>query len=510
MAIQTNIVVSAFNIIRYLLFNIVIDAIVRKSLDSFENFRRRLSLHRGQPVSLAGHRIDKYNLLRIFRSRHLPSASLLFFITALAYGVEVALEYAVDSSAARHAIRGNITRVEYATGVCSEDAIITSNNALLMAFIAEQCVRFEDGTYRLFQPIWVRDKNGTESILCEAVEDNKLYEGQGLYGLERTSKESPETLDLMRTLTEHSYRTIGDVWHSGFVVHVSSADVWDTRTFTSPLSQITKFYFTTEVSSTMKCFGFGAYAVGDDTAGLEVLGCANEFDEDGSLLITFGTSFVVSGDENGAGNFSEWSTAVAFEVRTRVSHYYRGIGEAESNSQANADAYALFLSRAFPSDVINLNKYGILYRHCDLISLPVQNGTDWEEECDFASSEVRVTATVEGWAVVLAVFWVTAVTTGRMGLKWVAARKKMPDEVFGEQHILRRWAIEASGRPLAEGGDGGGGGVGREALLSVSVEEGAKTARITAVLDEDDASLTRRRTDKKLQAKSRLMSVIDL
>ncbi|KAI0558493.1 hypothetical protein FGB62_206g010 [Gracilaria domingensis] len=171
------------------------------------------------------------------------------------------------------------------------------------------------------------------------------------------------------------------------------------------------------------------------------------------------------------GGPSEWTTAVAFEVRTRIPRYFKGIREERLDSNANASAYASFLARTFPQDAINLNKYAIVYRYCDQITLPVPNGTSWEEEYEFASSKVRVTATVEEWGMALVACWVVVVTVAQLLVSLVAARKKMPNNVLGEQQILRRWAEENNARE-----------VDREGEAFLSVEDGSKSDRITAIL----------------------------
>ncbi|KAI0556759.1 hypothetical protein FGB62_285g04 [Gracilaria domingensis] len=480
MAIRTNISVSVFNIIRYLILTIVLDVIVRKNLDSFEHFRRRLSLYRGHSVSVAGHRIDRYNALRKLKPGRLLSGSVLLLVTGLAYTAELALEYAVDSMATRYAIPGTVTRVEQKPGICFRDEHLTSGNALDIAFIAEQCVILEGSTYRLYRPLWVQSTSENDRVnddgfrvLCEAVEDNLLFEGDGIYSPFTTSKTSPEALELIQKLSENSYKTVGDIWLALIVVNVSSRDTFRTFSFSTPSEQFSASFFFVNISgSSVQCMGFTAGLQSQDTLMVQVVGCLNGFDENSSLVLTYGSSFVeLSSDLDAGGLRDEWSTLVSFEIRTRVPMYFKGIRIEGSNSRANAEGYFALLARAFPQDVINLNKYAILYRFCDEITLPVKNGTSWKEDYEFASSEARVTATVEEWAIVLAACWVVVMTAAHFLVTFVAAWKNMPDHVLGEQNILQRWAEEKD--PDHTKGKS-------EAFLSV--EGGSKCGRITATL----------------------------
>eukprot|EP00178_Gracilaria_changii_P017338 TRINITY_DN49526_c0_g1_i1.p1 TRINITY_DN49526_c0_g1~~TRINITY_DN49526_c0_g1_i1.p1 ORF type:complete len:476 (+),score=67.42 TRINITY_DN49526_c0_g1_i1:625-2052(+) len=467
MSIQTHINVSIFNVIRYLVLNIVVDVVVRQSLDSFEHFRRRFSLHRGCSVTVTGHRIDRYNLVHTFTSRHLVSASLLFFVTALAYAVEVALEYAVDSSSIRYAKRGTVRRMQFETGVCTLDDMFTGDNARDLAFIAEQCVTFQDGTYRLFRSIWVKDDNGNEHVLCEAVQQNLLYEGGGVYSKDVTTRPSSEALELVHTLNENSYQQVGDEWHSLIVLQVRSTDVFLRKGFRTPSTEFSTSFLHIRVAGTKaQCLGFTSGIKGRETAVAHLVGCVDGFEENSSLVIVCGTGLAQVGAQNDA----EWSTLVPFEIRTHVPRFLRGFG-------AEGSAYASFLARSLPQDAINLNKYGIVHRFCDQISLPVRNGSLWEEEYEFASSEVRVTATVEMWGLILGACWAAVVAVAQMVVNWVAAREKMPDKLFGERHIVRRWAEENSAAKLVDG----------KMKAVLKLEERVKTGRITAALQEGDS-----------------------
>eukprot|EP00178_Gracilaria_changii_P005578 TRINITY_DN1930_c0_g1_i1.p1 TRINITY_DN1930_c0_g1~~TRINITY_DN1930_c0_g1_i1.p1 ORF type:complete len:487 (-),score=62.28 TRINITY_DN1930_c0_g1_i1:1783-3243(-) len=483
MAIRTNVSVSVFNIIRYLTLGIVLDFIVRRSLDSFEHFRRRLSLHRGHPVSVTGNRLDRYNTLRILTSRPLLSGSVLLVITALAYTVELALEYAVDSEAIRYAIPGKVTRAEQNIGVCTLEEMISRGNPLDLALIADKCVLFEDNTYRFYRPVWAAPESATDSlnddglrVLCEAVERNLIFEGNRIYGPSATSKESEEVLELINTLSENSYRANGDKWLPFIILNISSNDVTVQTTITTPSEQFTVMTTSTNVGqSSVRCGAVAGGRKGQNTMTMQVTVCLNGYEEDSSLVLTSGSSFFeVEFDDGAAANASrEWSTLAAIEVRTRIPTYFKGVRVAGSSPRANARAYAAFLGRSFPQDVNTLNKYGIMYRFCDEIPLPVRNGTSWEEEYEFASSEVRVTATVEEWAIVLAICWVVVVAVAQASVILVAARKKMPDNVLGEGDILRRWAEENSGKRMEEG---------MVAMLSVDGGGGSRVGRITAAL----------------------------
>ncbi|KAI0565727.1 hypothetical protein FGB62_15g16 [Gracilaria domingensis] len=303
MTIRTNIGVSSFNILRYLVLNVVIDIIVRKSLDSIEHFRRRFSLHRGHSVSVAGYRIDRYNILRVLSSGHVLPASVLLLITAVAYTVELALEYAVDSKAIRYADSGTINRVEYRRGVCTIDELLTTGDALDVALIAEQCVLLEDGTYRFYRPIWVQgtdeDDRLTDNglrVLCEPVDENVVYDGEGIYPDSVTSKQSTESLELVKTLQENAVSSLGDLWLPLIVVNVSSDDVVRELSFSTPSSLFSAYLFDTNVSGTaVQCTGFIASVEQQDTAIVQLVGCVDGHDENSTLVLTYGTSFARMG-----------------------------------------------------------------------------------------------------------------------------------------------------------------------------------------------------------------------
>eukprot|EP00178_Gracilaria_changii_P013569 TRINITY_DN382_c0_g1_i1.p1 TRINITY_DN382_c0_g1~~TRINITY_DN382_c0_g1_i1.p1 ORF type:complete len:518 (-),score=66.21 TRINITY_DN382_c0_g1_i1:2859-4412(-) len=473
MAILTNIDVSVFNIIRYLIINIFVDIVVRNGLDSLAHFHRRFNLFRGRSVSVSGLRIDRYNLLRIVKSARVLSASLLFAVTIIAYCVEVGLEYAVDSRAIRYPARGNITRVQYETGVCSLEHMVC-DNLQHIASMAEQCVQFEDGVYRFHSPVWVRDEDGSFALLCEPVPQNVLYEGNAIYGDHFESEGASQSRALIDSLTRSSLKSFGDEFQPLATVDVSSSDVFQRNTFVTPTSVFSTHSFITRISDTrVQCIGFTLGRAPEEMVLLQFLGCVDGFDDNSSLLITSGTSSIDVGTRVDAEGPQQWSTQVSFEVRKRVPNYFRGVGDNRSNAQANATAYATFLSRSSPMDIINLNKYAILYRFCDRVSVPVWNGTWWQEEYELSSSQLRLTATVEEWGILLISCWVFLVTVAQLFVSWVAIRNKMPNKLFGERHLLRRWAEEnCLDGERGEGDD--------DAFLSV--QEGVKSDRITATL----------------------------
>ncbi|KAI0562331.1 hypothetical protein FGB62_62g224 [Gracilaria domingensis] len=440
---------------------------VRKSLDSFEHFRRRRSLHRGQPVTLPGLRFDRYNLVKTLTARNSFSTWSFFSVIVLAYGVEIALEYAVDSRSIRYPIRANITRLPYSTNSCSNDVIFSGENALDLAFIAEQCVVFEDDKYRLYSPVWITGSNGRRELLCEPVQQNRLYQGAGVHDLDAMPND-PDMANLRQTLLANSTTPVGNRFHSLIVLKVSSDDVRRRNSFSTPDGRISVAFFMTNITGTnVVCFGFASGRAEQHSAVVQLRGCSTGFDENSSLAITYGTSFVEQGLN------TDWSTQIGFEIRILIPKYFKGIASNIPSSNATALGYAALLSRAFAQDVINLNKYAIVYQHCDQIQLPVQDGTSREEEYEFAGSEVRVTATVEKWGIVLAVCWVIAVTLARILITWLAERSGMPGNVFGEGQILRRWAEENSGVEPTEKGVG-------EPILSV--KDDMKPGHVTATL----------------------------
>ncbi|KAI0557053.1 hypothetical protein FGB62_349g03 [Gracilaria domingensis] len=474
MAIDTNIDVRIFNVLRYFILTILIDVIVRKSLDSFEHFRRRLSLHRGHSVAVSGIRLDRYNLLKTLTTGQTAFALVLFVITMIAYGVEVALEYAVDSQVTRSPIQGNITRVEYRTGMCTVDQMGNeSNHHLDMEAIAQRCVVFENEIYRFYRPVWVRDSDGKVTLLCENVEQNKVYEGEGIYKTLYSSSRDADTNELVESLNENPNKTIADGWFS-FEVNVSSSDVFKSHQHFTPVGTHSISYFLANLGGTgWRC---GGTALDDPiraTAFVQVNGCVTGLDENSSLAVTFGTARAEYETQAGTLESGEWSVQVPFGVRTVVHHYFKGVALENSHSEANAFAYAAFLSRIFAKRDMNLNKFAIMYRYCDAIQVPAINGTSWTEQYEFASSELRVTATIQEWGVVLAACWVVAVCVGSVLVSWIAEQRKMPTKVFGEGQILRRWAEENECVEVAGAG-------GKDAFLSV--ERGEKSAHITATL----------------------------
>ncbi|KAI0562877.1 hypothetical protein FGB62_50g211 [Gracilaria domingensis] len=484
MVVVTNIDVSVFNIVKYLILNIVIDVIVRRGLDGLEHFRRRLSLYRGRSVSVSGLRIDRYNLLGTFKSGQVLFASFLFAVTVVAYTVEVGLEYAVDSRAIRYPSRGNITRVQYETGVCSVERLDTDNNFRLTALIAEQCVTFVDGIYRFYKPVWTSETDNDFGLLCEAVERNQLYEGRGVYGPRFGSEGASKVSALAEALASNSHKSFGDSEHALVIINVTSSDVFLWNSFVTPEAQfITSMFVKSMPGTSVKCFGFTMGRRDRNTFLLHMLGCVDSFADEGSLIITSGTSFLdVEASQVEAEDSFEWSAQVAVEVRMRVPFYFRGIAE-EHPSRVNSTAFAFFLSRSFPQDVINLNKYGIVYLFCDQIDMPIWNGSTWVEEYEFSSSEVRVTATVEEWGIALVACWAVIVSLTHLLVTYVALRKRMPGKLMGEKHLLRRWAEDNDGNDPGEEAD-------NDAFLSV--QEGKHGDYITATVRRSSLGRKRR------------------
>eukprot|EP00178_Gracilaria_changii_P022092 TRINITY_DN6546_c0_g2_i1.p1 TRINITY_DN6546_c0_g2~~TRINITY_DN6546_c0_g2_i1.p1 ORF type:complete len:511 (-),score=49.40 TRINITY_DN6546_c0_g2_i1:19-1485(-) len=474
MVIFTNIDVSKFNVIRYLVLNVVIEVIVRRGLDGLEHFHRRLSLYWGRSVSVSHLRVDRYNLLGTVRTGQMLSASVLFALTLVAYSVELGLEYAVDSRAIRYPVKGNVTRVQYDTGVCSLRRLGTNNNLRNTATIAEQCVSFIDGTYRFYRPTWVKGEHRNFDVICEPVQQNLLYEADGVYNEAFASDGAAEMRALINALTASSHKSFGDSRHPLVVINVTSADVFQRNTFFTPEAQFfTSLFVKRMAGASMQCLGFTLGRRDEDTMLVQMQGCADSFSDKGSMVLTTGTSFVGVGSQVEDNGSLEWSTQIALEMRMRVPYYFRDVADNRSSSQANATAYASFLSRSFPRDLINLNKYAIVYRFCDQLPVPVPNGNFWEEEHEFSRSYERVTTTVEEWGIILVACWVVIVTLVSFLVTVVALYRRMPDKVFGEKHLLRRWAEENVGEDLGEE-------TSNDAFLSV--KEGVEVDHITATL----------------------------
>ncbi|KAI0557054.1 hypothetical protein FGB62_349g02 [Gracilaria domingensis] len=472
MTIDTNIDVRIFNVLKYLILTILIDVIVRKSLDSFEHFRRRLSLHRGHSVAVSGIRLDRYNLLKTLTTGQTAFALVLFVITMIAYGVEIALEYAVDSQVTRSPIQGNITRAQYRTGMCTMDQLVDlCVHHRDVESMAHSCVVLEEELYRFYRPVWVRASDGALNFICEKVEQNLVYEGEGIYPMNSLS-DQVDLFELYQKLHENSNGTVEFYNFNLWAVNVSSKDVFNSNQIATVAGEHSFLYFLANLSGTpWRCSGIASKLPNKRAVFVQVLGCVGGFDENGTLIITFGTSLAEYG--GGDCESEEWSTEVMFDVQSIVPHYFRGVALEDNQSEANALAYASFLSRIFGLGSSDLNKYAIVYRHCDTIQVPVMNGTSsWTEQYEFASSKIRVTATVREWGVVLAASWVITVCVGSVLVSWIAKRRKMPTNVFGERQILRRWAEENECEEVARA----------DVDAFLSVERGEKGGHITATL----------------------------
>ncbi|KAI0557834.1 hypothetical protein FGB62_258g01 [Gracilaria domingensis] len=350
-----------------------------------------------------------------------------------------------------------------------------SNHHIDMEAIAHKCVMFEDEIYRFYRPVWVRDSEGTLALLCENVEQNMLYEGEGIYHV-NSSRSGANIYELYESLNENWTETIMRGWFNFgmWVINVSSSDVYKSHQHFTPVGTHLNSYFLANVGGTSwKC---GGTAAGDPIRGtvfVQVIGCVTGLDEDSSLAVTFGTALAEYELQGGAFESGVWSVQVPLEIRTLVNHYFKGVALENTQSEANALAYAAFLARIHGRGEMNLNKFAIMYRYCDIIQVPAINGTSWTEQYEFASSEIRVTATIREWGVVLAACWVVAVWFGSVLVSWIAEQREMPNNLFGEAQILRRWAEENESEEVAEAG-------GKDAFLWV--ERGEKNGHITATL----------------------------
>eukprot|EP00178_Gracilaria_changii_P028113 TRINITY_DN959_c0_g1_i1.p1 TRINITY_DN959_c0_g1~~TRINITY_DN959_c0_g1_i1.p1 ORF type:complete len:505 (+),score=60.69 TRINITY_DN959_c0_g1_i1:749-2263(+) len=454
--ISTHLSVPVFNVLKYLVTTVAIDIIVRSALNGLEHFRRRLHLFHGHSVPVTPARFDRYNLLHTLSPRHLTSAVVLFVVTLCAYAVEIGLEFATDSEVVRLAVAANITRLKDGSqDVCSFDTLILPNNADHLSNLAQKCVVEHDGKYRLFRPTWIVERDKSLGVLCEQTNENLLDESDAVYSSLRghTEQDAQELHHLDQLLRAHSYRSGGDAGFWYIAIQINSSDVFRTIVFTDDERDIrfTLSYFRRRIADTVECFGWAEGRHGDGMVFVAMIACVNGYTSNSSISFTYGTAYLPIDGAQLSTN-QTWSAIVASENRQLLHHYLRGVFR--QGTRANAEAYAAFLARSIALGITNLNKYAIAYRNCENLTLPAQGQACEGDSCvelfPSASSEVRVTATVKSWGVVLIVSWVFIVKIAQLVLHAIANRKRMPDRLFGEAQVLQLCVAEKCGKETTQ------------------------------------------------------------
>ncbi|KAI0563340.1 hypothetical protein FGB62_42g311 [Gracilaria domingensis] len=479
MALNTNLTVPIFNVLKYLLLTLAIDVLVRGGLNSFEHFHRRRLLYYGQSVQFKPVRIDRYNLLHRVRIRYLPSSLILLFITLAAYAVEIGLEFATDSSTIRVPIAGEVTRVNFTRNVCSVDTILFEQNANRLAHLAEKCVVHDQGTYKLYRPIWTKSPEDSYEPLCEQTPGNLLDEGQEIYksfgGQDEEGKR--ELAELKKSMESDSYRPNVDENLYLLTFNITLRDVLEKypHSFDSDHFTTAVFIHRLEDSET-KCFGSVYGRRGEGMMRVMMMGCTNGFTSNSSLAYAQGTGLIEMDVED---IDKEWSALVAAESRRELHRFGRGV--IEERLQTNFVAYAVFLAAARAQEKTNVNKYAMAYRNCEKVSLPSRDGGEWKEVIESKESAPRIVATVQLWAIILVACWVVVVTAARFFVHAWADGKGMPKRLIGEQEMVCLWLHEKDREKAHEAEDDDGVDVVQRCKEGfLSVEEGRLQDTITA------------------------------
>lgn len=437
MAIDTQLDLSSFNVIKYIFVFVIFDVVIRLSLRGIAVFFRRNSLYHGHSVPLQNEPFDRYNIREYSQEYRSLTSLFLFLVTLSAYAVEFLLEFSTDSIERTVAIPGNVRVMNASLEVCSFGDAITSNSYYDMIQIADECIDIDPRgrMYVFYKYVW-HMKTSTDSstssskeLLCVRSEDNILSNNSLIYSTADIQFREEKEIDDLKAA---SFGANGDPDQDFIVIQVRSNDIFVSREYMQSGKLITAGYITVQLPSrsgnSIKCYGyvFGRHGANQMLAEISFCIYSQAFIYvDGSVLIKEDASVL---------NQSNWKVEVACMHGRVIRNFAKGL----KSGFLNTDAFAKFLGSVKRPDERSIQKYAALYHNCENVRVPLQYNAE-EKTIPNAMVQTTVTVSVKTWSLVLLCAWSALLAFISILLTSIAKRKKMPDNIFGEQAMARRW-----------------------------------------------------------------------
>lgn len=449
MSIDTTLSVPVFNVLKYIVMNIVLEAIVRTSLDAVNIFFRALDIHHGRPVALNPSRIDRYNLSSMKHYRYLSRWLFTTFLACCAYSIEILLEFSSTARESDFPVSDVLDLYHPTHRACTPLQLERNNTMNLVHEMASSCVRLTAKKYTFYNVSWRRQQRSGPAPVCIHTSNNVLHEGARIYNTyhsSNTSREDEIWTNVFRALRENSWQSNGNNSRFTTVLPLTSADFVSSLNYTLDGHKFTRAVVLSQVENkSLQCAGtlFGRHGAG--IMSLRVYGCFANISNGVHYIETDATSIVEADAE--FVDVAPWTTWAAVRLTLRLTDFTRGVvhnGDLES-----IHAFAMLLSSGTGKDIDMINKYAVVYKHCSDYRVPVYPDVSQARRFDKANSVRKITVIVSDWGLVLLVLWPVLLSLASLALYSWGKRKKLPTNVYGEGAIGRRWLSGISEKSLA-------------------------------------------------------------
>lgn len=284
MVLNTNLTLSGFNIVKYVVVFLMFDVVVRISLNAIAAFLRSLSLRHGRSVALQP--LSPYRFQFHFdpiSSFSVPTL-LLFALTFGVYITELLLEFSSHSNVYTVTSPDVVNVVKSLQSACSMSDISSRRDTDNLAILAEGCVDvdIEKGNYKFYHFVWetlpdVRPR-------CIHTENNVLTTGALLYNDNNLHSASS---DFIRNLQGTSPGMNDDQNHPIILIRVHSDSILFPKTYDESGEKYISAGISVSLPNTsITCIGNAHGRVGEGQFKVEIYFCFDgSFPKDNSRLL---------------------------------------------------------------------------------------------------------------------------------------------------------------------------------------------------------------------------------
>lgn len=439
MSVDTGLSVQVFNVLKYFVISVFLEAVIRTSLDNVDIFFRALDLYHGRPVSLNRSRIDRYNLSSIIRFGRLPKLLFTLFLACCAYSVELLLEFSSTAEGSEFPISGQLDMYQPTHQACTPLQLDQNNTMDQVIFMASSCVVLTDQKYIFYNVTWQRHDSSPPIPICVHTRDNILHEGKRIYEsltYVNGSREEKSVSSFERTLRAHSWHSYGNSSRFTVLLSLTNADVQATSSYSQENGEYARAVLLSQVGSTsIQCAGtlFGRH--GDGFVSARVYGCFGDISNGQNYIEASGTSLVEVDAE--FVQSEQWDTQIVVRIWTAIYNFTSGA--VDNDNLQGVQALTMLLSAGTGKDSDSVNKYAVVYKHCSDYFVPQVTDISRTQHFDKVTSEQRITVSISEWAIALLIFWPILLSLISLGLRVRGKWMKLPMNVHGEGDIGRRW-----------------------------------------------------------------------
>lgn len=439
MPVDSGLSVPVFNVFKYFVISVVLEAIIRTSLDNVKVFFRALELEHGRPVSLNRPRIDRYSLSSVLRQRGLPGFIFVFFLACVAYSVEILLEFSSNAEAHLYPVSGRLFLYQPTHRACTPMQLDRNNTIDLVMDVASSCVVLTEDKYTFYNVSWQRQENSYPTPVCVHTSDNILHEDSRIYKLTSFANGTLEERSLtgsLNTLQKYSWQP--NVTRSGYVtiLSFSNTDVKSIASYTLDGRNYTRAVMLSHIANTsVQCSGmlFGRH--GDGYLSLRVYGCFDEISGGRNYIEAAGTSLVKADAESL--DLQRWDTLVSVRIGNMIYNFTSKVAEVDDLERIQG--LIMLLSSGFGKNSDLINKYAVVHKHCSAYLVPQLTDVVREQPFSKADSEQKITVVISEWALVILAVWPISLSVVSFVFHIRGKRKKLPMDMHGEGNIGQRW-----------------------------------------------------------------------